>query len=146
MYGNYGNYYSQYQGYGMAQPQQYQTMQQPIQPTVTQPPQQQTGGMIWVQGEAGAKAYLVAPGTTVTLWDSEDQTIYLKSCDNSGMPSLKILDWQERDTTQPKQNPQLIGGEGEYVKRDEFEELKARIEKLSQILTKSATKEEKKNG
>ncbi len=52
--------------------------------------------LIWVSGEAGAKAYLVAPNTTVTLWDSESQTIFLKSADATGMPSMKILDYTIR--------------------------------------------------
>lgn len=73
------------------QPMVYQTYQQP---------QQQGGGIIWVQGEAGAKSYLVAPNTTVQLWDSERQTIYLKSADASGMPSLKVLDYTIRENAQ----------------------------------------------
>lgn len=55
--------------------------------------------LIWVSGEAGAKAYLVAPNTTVTLWDSESQTIFLKSADATGMPSMKILDYTIRNNT-----------------------------------------------
>lgn len=74
-------------------PQQYQP-QMPQQPA-----QQNGGGIIWVSGEAGAKAYLVAPNTTVQLWDSEAQCIYLKSADASGMPSMKILDYTIRSQT-----------------------------------------------
>ena len=61
-----------------------------------QPVQQ---GMIWVQGESAGKSYLVAPGNTVPLWDSERQTVYLKSVDASGIPTMRILDYKER--TQP---------------------------------------------
>lgn len=67
-------------------PQQYQQA----------PQQQNNNGLIWVSGEAGAKAYLVAPNNTVQLWDSENQTIYLKSADASGMPSMRILDYTIR--------------------------------------------------
>lgn len=67
-------------------------------PQYQQPQQQQNNGsLIWVQGEAGAKSYLVAPNTTVQLWDSESQTIYLKSADASGMPSIKVLDYTIRN-------------------------------------------------
>ena len=52
--------------------------------------------MIWVQGETGAKSYLVANGHTVPLWDSENQTVYIKSVDGAGMPSMRILDYTER--------------------------------------------------
>lgn len=48
----------------------------PTQPTAPQMQQaSQTSSPIWVQGEAGAKSYLVAPETTVALWDSEAQVI-----------------------------------------------------------------------
>ena len=40
---------------------------------------------------------MVAPNQTVTLWDSEAQTIYLKSADASGMPSMKVLDYTIRE-------------------------------------------------
>lgn len=64
-----------------------------------QPTQQISNGITWVSGEAGAKAYLVAPNTTVTLWDSEDKVIYLKSADATGMPSMKILDYSIRNNS-----------------------------------------------
>ena len=60
------------------------------------PTQSTQSSIIWVQGEAGAKSYLVAPNTTVQLWDSESNTIYLKSADGSGMPSIKVLDYTIR--------------------------------------------------
>ena len=70
----------------------YPTLQSvaPTQPT-------QNNGMIWIQGEAGAKSYMVAPNCTVALWDSESQTVYLKSADASGMPSMKVLDYTIRE-------------------------------------------------
>lgn len=69
-------------------------------PQAAQAPQPMASGIIWVQGEAGAKSYLVAPNTTVQLWDSERQTIYLKSADASGMPSIKTLDYTIREMPQ----------------------------------------------
>ena len=72
----------------------YQPMYIPQGSVPTQ--QQISSGITWVQGEAGAKSYLVAPNSTVTLWDSESQTIYLKSADPSGLPSMKILDYTIR--------------------------------------------------
>lgn len=43
-----------------------------VQPQANQQVQQNTG-LIWVQGEQAAKSYLVAPGSTVQLWDSEER-------------------------------------------------------------------------
>lgn len=86
-------------GFPVTYPQMY------YQPVVPQPapqaqPQPQNSGIIWVSGEAGAKAYLVAPNTTVQLWDSESQKIFLKSADASGMPSIKVLEYTIRDNPQ----------------------------------------------
>ena len=75
-----------------------QQFQQPATPPTTQPMAQQgNNGLIWVQGEAGAKSYLVAPGNTVMLMDSEGERFYLKSADASGMPMpLRTFDYKER--------------------------------------------------
>lgn len=105
----------------------------------TQQTQQQSNGIIWVQGEAGAKSYLVAPNTTVQLWDSEAQTIYLKSADASGMPSIKTLDYTVRDRVQGEirhENAPKV----EFVTRDEFEALKRQIESLAAIPKKTTAK------
>ncbi len=93
------------------------------------PSQGQNGGIIWVQGEAGAKSYLVAPNTTVQLWDSESQTIYLKSADASGMPTMKILDYTIRE--QGSQNaPSLMQEDrADYVTRKEFNDFAEKLEK-----------------
>ena len=70
---------------------QYQPQQQPA--------PQQNSGLIWVQGEEGAKAYMVAPGASVLLMDSEAQAFYIKSADASGMPMpLRIFDYTERSS------------------------------------------------
>ena len=79
---------------------QPQMMQQ--QPQMTQ--QVNDTGILWVQGEAGAKSWAVAPGKSVMLMDSESNTFYIKSSDNSGMPMpLRIFDYTERtnQSTQP---------------------------------------------
>lgn len=96
-------------------------------------------GIIWVQGEAGAKSYLVAPNTTVQLWDSESQTIYLKSADASGMPSIKTLDYTIREKAQATESRENVS-KVEFVTRDEFEALKSKIETLTAMSKKSPAK------
>ena len=92
----------------------------------------QANPLTWVQGEAGAKSYMVAPNQTVVLWDSEAQTIYLKSADASGMPSIKVLDYEIRDNAQQKAEIKPLGDfatkeDVEYLKKD-IEALKAKFE------------------
>ena len=113
---------------------QYQTQQQA---------QPQSSGMIWVSGEAGAKAYLVAPNTTVQLWDSEAQVVYLKSADASGMPSMKVLDYTIRQSAAngPVSSPAApTVNPTEYATRAEFDALQGEINALKAQLKKEAGK------
>ena len=75
----YGNYY---------QPQQYFP--------------QITSDVKWVQGESGAKSYLVAPNSEVTLWDSEAKRIYLKSADAYGLPKMRVFEYRAVEEEAPK--------------------------------------------
>ncbi len=95
-----------------------------------------------MQGEAGAKSYLVAPNTTVQLWDSENQVIYLKSADASGMPSMKILDYTIREAVQPNQQTQAVSQTPavDYVTRDELAAFEAQIRKQIASLTPAQQK------
>jgi len=97
-------------------PQQYQA---PV-----MQPQNQQGSPIWVQGEAAAKSYMVAPGSAVQLWDSEEKVIYMKSADPSGMPSMKILDYTIRGEEPEK--PAV-----EYATKAEVAALAEKIKELA---------------
>ena len=103
-------------------PATYQPMMQA--PQFQAQPQNQQGGLIWVQGEAAAKSYMVAPGNTVQLWDSEEKVIYLKSADPSGMPSMKILDYTIRGEEAAKDAQ-------EYVTKADFDALAEKVKELS---------------
>lgn len=106
---------------------QQQAMPQMVQ-QATQQPQQSGNSIIWVQGEAGAKSYLVAPGSTVMLMDSEGSTFYLKSADNSGMPMpLRIFDFKERAAGQKPAAEAPEAPKVEYVTRAEFDAFAARV-------------------
>ncbi len=95
-------------------------------------PQQQaqaqgTGGLLWVQGETGAKSFCVAPGQNVLLMDSEALRFYIKSADNSGMPlPLRIFEYKEITT----QADVMKSTDGQYVTREEFDALKNDIAKM----------------
>lgn len=141
---NYPQYYPQYQSMPVQQMQQQIPQQMPQQPQAQ--PQQVNSNMIWVSGEAGAKAYLVAPNTTVQLWDSEKNVIYIKSADASGMPSIKTLDYTIRDTATNTQT--LVNDDGGYIKKEELEALKGQIHALEQEINKlkPRKKEGERNG
>lgn len=117
------------------QPQYQQPQPQPQMPQIQQ--QNQQTGITWVQGEAAAKSYLVAPGSTVQLWDSEEKVIYLKSADASGMPSMKILDYTIRGE---EQKPAV-----EYATRDELRALEEKIREIAGKRRKMAMTEDESN-
>ena len=93
-------------------------------PQYQAPQQNQQGGLIWVQGEAAAKSYMVAPGNTVQLWDSEEKIIYLKSADPSGMPSMKILDYTIRG--EEKEQPAVV-----YATKEDLDALAEKVKELA---------------
>ena len=121
--------------YNNGYPASYQQLYQP------QPQYQHimSNGIIWVQGEAGAKSYLVAPNNTVQLWDSESNVIYLKSADASGMPSMKILDYTIRENASQNVSNGLKN-DSEYVTKEEFEKFKQELlESRKNKLTEEVT-------
>ncbi len=93
-------------------------------------PQPQQNGIIWVQGEAGAKSYLVAPNTTVQLWDSENQVIYLKSADASGMPSMRVLDYTIRSEASGMAQNAFSDAKPMEVSKQDIEALQGQIDDL----------------
>lgn len=118
----YNNYfpagYQPYQNYPMQNNayQQMNTQQQQIQ-----------SGIIWVQGEAAAKSYPVAPNTSVALWDSEANVIYIKSADGSGMPSMKIVDYTMRDTNARRSE---MSPQSDFVTKDDLLPIRKDIDAL----------------
>lgn len=131
-------YYTPYQN------QYYTQMQAPVQ--VPQPqPQNNQNSLIWVQGEAGAKSYLVAPNTTVLLMDSEAQRFYLKSSDASGMPlPLRIFEYAEKTPNGPSNAPQIQTIDySSFATKAEFDAFKAEIEGIVKQKTVKPVKEAK---
>lgn len=90
------------------------------------PQPQNNNGLIWVQGETGARAYIVAPGATVLLMDSEAERFYIKSADASGMPlPLRVFTYSETREKAPQAT------NAETVTRAEFDALRAEVARLA---------------
>lgn len=112
--------------------------QQPVQ-------QNQQTGLNWIQGEQAAKSYLVAPNSTVVLFDSESQVIYLKSADASGMPSIKVLDYTIRETGRNAPvSPVDTSSDkcAEYATKSEIDGVLKQIKALRERLNKIAKEDE----
>jgi len=134
------NYYPQYFYPNSMQ----QSMNAPQQPATA--PGGASNGIIWVQGEAAAKAYPVALGQSVLLMDSESSTMYIKSTDQSGMPQpLRIFDYQERTTARSEAAVAKTPG-AEYVTRQEFDEFRADVKRSIKGIRKPHAIEEEGEG
>lgn len=133
---NYDTYYSGYYQqrspyYPQPMPDMLSQYKQPQQPMQTQ-----QEPIIWVQGEAGAKAYMVSANSTVVLWDTENSTIYIKSADASGMPSMRVLDFVERTGAQ---KPHECKCANTY--KNDIEILKNEVAELKQTIEDMKAKE-----
>ena len=99
--------------------------------------QNSNNGIIWVQGEAGAKSYLVGSGNSILLMDSEQSRFYIKSTDNSGMPMpLRIFEYSEV-TNNVDKKVNVINSD--YVTHEELEK------RLKEFEVKPTVKKEVKD-
>lgn len=114
-----------------------QPMNMPIpQQSYSPPPQQQSQpvqGMIWVDGEVGAKAFQMPQGwpagAWIPLWDTNDTVIYLKSTNQMGMPNpLQKIHYTMEEN---KNQSMLPAPETQnYVTKNELEQMKNELKEL----------------
>lgn len=100
-----------------------------------QPQQFQNGGIVRVRNEAEARDYPVAPGNSVILIDNSVPYLYVKTMSYSQLDPPRFEKFRLVREEQPA--PQAPTQPVEYVTREDFEALKAEIEKM-----KSPVKEE----
>ena len=115
-----------------------QSYQAPMYPQMSQQPQQ-TSGILWVQGDVGARAYPVSPGSSVLLMDSEAQNFYIKSADSTGMPSMKKYSYAEV-IDEPKRIG-MSGAEYDTAKLASRDEVKALQDEVNRLKNQIASME-----
>ena len=87
-------------------------------------PQIQTQNLIRVNGIEGAKAYQMSANSIVSLFDANDDIMYIKSTDGAGFPSIRTFSFTEvKEQNKPIQQV-------DYISREEFEERISRWEFL----------------
>lgn len=134
------------------QPQNPGYSYQPQPTTVPQQTQPQVSGaatntnLLWVQGEAAAKAAYVPNGCNMVFFDSEAQTIYIKAVDMTGKPSLTILDYVERNTA-PALSQQSMTEEPkvEYATKEQIDALANQFSSINDklnVMGKYVTKDQ----
>lgn len=129
------------QQYQQPMAQQMQNAQMPIQG-------QPTNDFLWVLNENEATSYPVAPNNTVTLWDKNLPTIYIKSVNAQGVPSMRILDFTERLVNAHKTpSAPSFNSPNNFVTLDSFNALEAKFSalesKVDEMNAKPVTKSKK---
>ena len=116
---------------GQYNPQYPQQMAQPMQNAQMPMQGQPTNDFLWVLNENEATSYPVAPNNTVILWDKNLPTVYIKSVNAQGVPSMRVLDFTERTATAQKQPVSgSFGSANNFVTIDSFNALKGDVEAL----------------
>lgn len=162
---NYNNFQSGY-GYPMYNTQSYQQYsgaqpQYQQQPSMSYQTQQTPVGIVWVDGEVGAKAYQLPANWPVNapmpLWDTNDTVIYLKSTNQMGMPNpLQKVHY----TMEEVQRSPMMGQSGQtqtlpapeqampdmsaFVTKDDLEQMKEELK--SALATANEAKGARSNG
>ena len=84
-------------------------------------PQIQTQNLIRVNGIEGAKAYQMSANSIVSLFDANEDIMYIKSTDGAGFPSIRTFSFTEvKEENKPAQQV-------DYIRREEFEEFKKEL-------------------
>ena len=132
---NYMNPYMATQSYGnwqypSVQPTQAQGYAYAPQPQMQQVSQNYGPGIIWVDGEVGAKAFQMPPGwpanVPIALWDTNEYVIYLKSINQMGMPNpLEKIPYTRGNQVagylpSGGQSTQASGEHADYMTREDF--------------------------
>lgn len=116
---------------------QYQQMPQQAMPTQADP-------MLWVLGQTEAESYPVAPNNTVTLWDKNNPTIYIKSANAQGVPSIRILDFVERVPNGSKMPAEHVCKCGDnFVTKEQFKALEGKFDEIKGIIDEIKAKPSK---
>ena len=122
--------------YSGVAPQLYPQYQQAQMSNAPQPTQPSPSGLIWVDGEVGAKAFQMPQGwpanQPIALWDTNDTVIYLKSTNPMGMPNpLQKAHYTLEGTASGEANRGYSGTTAEptkdYATKDDLNKMKQDI-------------------
>lgn len=100
-----------------------------------------TNRYVYVNGIEGAKAYAVAPGTTIMLIDCDAPIMYKKTADVTGKSILKyfkIIEVSEEELKPVQQNQNV-----QYATAEQFIEISKKLDDLFNRFEAMSTKIEK---
>ena len=85
-----------------------------------------TNNIYWVDSEQQARSYPVAYGASVLMLDRNQDTMYIKSVDQSGvMTGFRICDYQER----------IVMPQGDFVSKADYDVLLSKINEMAEQIS-----------
>ena len=104
-----------------------------------------SSNVIPVDGEVGAKAYMVPNGSTgpIALWDTNDNVIYLRTFNAAGMPNpLKKLRYTEEEPVNALPPGQSGASQSidtsNFATKEDFESLRNEIRQMNTALQQNS--------
>ena len=83
--------------------------------------------LIRVTGIEGAKAYQMQPNSTVALFDSNEDIMYIKSTDGAGFPTIRTFGFASIEEPKASSN--------DFISREEFEQFKKEVLDGKQLIS-----------
>ncbi len=88
--------------------------------------------LIRVTGIEGARAYQMAPNSTVALFDGGEDLMYIKSTDGAGFPTIRTFRFEPIETSQQTVNYDNLAS------REEVDALRKEIDDVKQLIQRAA--------
>lgn len=94
--------------------------------------------IIFVEGDAGAAAYQVQPGSQAVFFDSQTDRVYIKKVDPDGKPHTKVsdLNWQDFRSPDDPAN--------RFVSREDFQQFKDELTAVLKQIADNASAQPQK--
>lgn len=94
--------------------------------------------IVYVNGYEAAKDVILQPNQRVWIMNNNSNEFYIKTSDSMGVSTLECYEFQKIDKS-AKENS-ILSKSVDYIKRDEFDALKTKIEALEKsIVSKPKT-------
>lgn len=110
----------------------YQNMQNKMPQTTTDNKQQNSINLVYVNGYDSAKDVILQPNQRVWIMNTNANEFYIKTSDSMGVSTIDCYEFNKIDPKSRENN--VLNKNVDYIKRDEFDALKSKIDTLEKSL------------
>lgn len=110
----------------------YQNVQNKMPQTTTDNKQQNSINLVYVNGYDSAKDVILQPNQRVWIMNTNANEFYIKTSDSMGVSTIDCYEFNKIDPKSRENN--VLNKNVDYIKRDEFDALKSKIDTLEKSL------------